>query len=115
MPASLTQRVYCSRHNNDLADLVSNSRLLKDVQGSNPAVTIGLPYSSGTKRYGRWPMTVDTWPGPMKPSSEVRGIENGPHRGTIVTCSKDAEVRDPSRLALAGSQPSRETWSQSPP
>ena len=41
--------------------------------GSNPATTIGFPYTSETNRYGRIPTTVDTWPGPRKPDSRRSG------------------------------------------
>src|ERR671937_243413 len=41
--------------------------------GSKPAQTSGLPYSRAMNSYGRQPITVDTWPGPMKPSSRRSG------------------------------------------
>ena len=41
--------------------------------GSNPATTTGRPYSEQTKSYGRVPITVETWPGPTKPSIPVSG------------------------------------------
>jgi len=68
-----------------------------------PAVTNGLPYSSGTKRYGRWPITVETWPGPMNPSRRRSGeLEDGLDRGhDRHVVREDAEVHDPVCLALS--------------
>ena len=54
--------------------------------GSNPATTIGFPYTSGTNRYGRMPTTVDTWPGPRNPDSRRSGDSRiALIGGTIVT------------------------------
>ena len=54
--------------------------------GSNPATTNGFPYTSGTNRYGRFPTTVDTCPGPMNPDSRRSGDSRmALIGGTIVT------------------------------
>ena len=54
--------------------------------GSKPAVTSGLPYSWVTNRYGWLPTTVDTWPGPRKPSRRRSGESRiALIGGTIVT------------------------------
>ena len=61
-PASLTQRVYwfSTQHRPSLICTSSIAIACRMSRGSKPAVTTGLPYTSGTKRYGRWPTTVDT-------------------------------------------------------
>ena len=53
------------------------------------------------KRYGRVPMTVDTWPGPMKPSSRRSGESRIARiAGMIVTwLAKTKKFRIPSLRA----------------
>ena len=54
--------------------------------GSKPAITTGLPWSAGMNSNGRAPTTVETWPGPMKPSSRRSGESSSARSGgTIVT------------------------------
>ena len=60
--------------------------------GSKPAVTSGLPYCAGTNRYGRFPTTVDTCPGPRNPSSRRSGDSRiALIGGTIVTWLQNTE------------------------
>ncbi len=69
--------------------------------GSKPATTRGLPKSRATKAYGRQPITVETCPGPMNPSS----LRSGDSRmalmaGRIVTWLQRTEkFRTPSAAA----------------
>ena len=54
--------------------------------GSNPEITTGRLYSAGMNSNGRAPTTVDTWPGPMKPSRRRSGDSiSARSGGTIVT------------------------------
>src|ERR1019366_2647132 len=69
--------------------------------GSKPAVTTGLPYWLAMNSYGRQPITVETWPGPMKPSSRRSGESRmALMAGTIVTWLQNTEkFVSPSRAA----------------
>src|SRR5919109_429266 len=60
--------------------------------GSNPAQTSGLWCSAAMKWYGRQPMTVETWPGPMKPSRRRSGESRmALMAGMIVTWLQNTE------------------------
>ena len=60
--------------------------------GSKPATTTGLPYCFAMNSYGRQPITVDTCPGPMKPSSRRSGESRmALMAGTIVTWLQNTE------------------------
>src|SRR3984893_1435075 len=69
--------------------------------GSNPATTIGFLYTSDTKRYGRMPTTVETWPGPRDPGSRRSGYSRmALIGGTIVTWLQNTlKLRTPSARA----------------
>ena len=64
--------------------------------GSNPATTIGLPSLRAIHPYGRQPITVETWPGPMNASMRMSGrIENradGGNDGDVV--AEDGKIRE---------------------
>ncbi len=69
--------------------------------GSKPAMTHGLPYCAGMNSNGRAPTTVETWPGPMKPSRRRSGDSSSARSGgTIVTWLHITEkLRTPSAFA----------------
>jgi len=81
-----------------LADLGQQHRdRLEDVEWarSRPSRN-GLPYSSGTKRYGAGRSPSRRGPVDEPVEAEVRGLEDGPDRGTDRhVVREDAEVHDP--------------------
>ena len=88
LPSSRTTRLYWFSTSQRPSRICASSMCTdcRMSSGSKPATTIGLPYTSGTNRYGRLPTTVDTWPGPRKPDSRRSGESRiALIGGTIVT------------------------------
>ena len=69
--------------------------------GSKPETTIGLPSFFAIHSYGRQPMTVETWPGPINASMRMSGESRIARiAGMIVTwLQKTEKLRMPSALA----------------
>jgi hypothetical protein len=69
--------------------------------GSKPATTTGRPYSRATNSYGTVPITVETWPGPTKPSIRVSGASRSARSaGPIRTwLQKTEKLRTPDSRA----------------
>ena len=112
LPSSRTTRVYwfSISHRPSRIWVRSMAIACSTSSGSNPAVTSGLPYFSGTNRYGRLPMTVDTWPGPRNPSRRRSGDSRiALIGGTIVTWLQNTrKLRTPSLARLQQRQ--RRRW-----
>ena len=101
LPSGRTTRVYWFSISQRPSRICCSS-MCTDARmssGSNPATTIGFPYTSDTNRYGRVPTTVDTWPGPRNPDSRRSGDSRmALIGGTIVTWLQNTlKLLDPER------------------